>query len=121
MKRAFVYIIFFLPGTAIHAQQNFRGKVVDAVSRQPLENVTVVNVAKPANSTLTDHNGNFILISAGNTPKLLASFVGYKPTTITSGDKTELTIELQPDVINLKDVVILTNGHLSKFSTLSKI
>ncbi len=113
-------VIFLVAG--VTAQNNIRGKVVDAASRQPLENVSIVNAGEPNSSTLTDQYGNFNLQANTNAIKLIASYVGYKALSIAVEEKNkdEIKIELQPDVVNLKDVVILTSGHTSKFSTLSK-
>ena len=121
MKKILLIFFAICGLVKIVASQNIKGKVLDAVSRQPLENVSVVNAVQPDNSALTDQYGGFVLKSENKETKLLISFVGYKPTSITTDGANDLSVELQPDVVNLKDVVILTNGHLAKFSTLSRI
>lgn len=103
--------------TRAHAQTNVQGKVLDAVSRQPLEAVSVADVKEPASKTTTDQNGNFVLRSG---TQLDVSCVGYKAATVTiEKDKTNI-IALQPDIISLKDVKLQSHAA-SKFSTLSKI
>ena len=114
-----ILCIVFLLGTisSLHAQNTIRGKVVDAVSRQPLQSVSVTDVSMPSLKTSTDENGNFILRSAG---KVLVSYIGYKASNFTITKNDENIIALQPDVIRLKDIVLASHAA-SKFSTLSKI
>ena len=99
------------------AQSLIRGRVVDAVSRQPLESVIVVNADAPAIKTSTDQNGNFTLKSG---TQITASYVGYKAEKFNVEKNAENIIALQPDVINLKNIE-LKSGASTKFSTLSKI
>ena len=99
------------------AQSLIRGRVVDAVSRQPLESVIVVNADAPAIKTSTDQNGNFTLQSG---TQITAAYVGYKAEKFNVEKNAENIIALQPDVINLKNIE-LKSGASTKFSTLSKI
>ena len=101
----------------VQAQNIISGKVVDAISRQPLEWVSVADVKKPALRTLTDENGNFALKSDG---AVTLSYIGYKALTTTVTNKEVNIIALQPDVINLKDILLESNAA-TKFSTISKI
>ena len=43
------------------AQNIIKGKVLDAVSRQPLENVSITNADKPSSSILSNQYRRFIL------------------------------------------------------------
>lgn len=103
--------------TRVHAQTNVQGKVVDAVSRQPLEAAMVADVKEPSSKTTTDQNGNFVLRSGS---QLSISYVGYKAAIITIEKDKANIIALQPDIISLKDVQLQSHAA-SKFSTLSKI
>ncbi|MBL0183061.1 MAG: TonB-dependent receptor plug domain-containing protein [Chitinophagaceae bacterium] len=116
--RSIVSLVILLLGSfqATKAQVT-KGKVVDAISRQPLESVSVTNANAPAIKTTTDQNGDFILRS-GN--QLMVSFVGYKAATISVEKQEGNIIALQPDVVSLKDVVLQSNAT-TKFSTLSKV
>jgi outer membrane cobalamin receptor len=99
------------------AQNIFRGKVVDAVSRQPLQAAIVTDVNSPSLISTTDENGNFSIRSAG---QVTVSFIGYKATTFSLTTTGTNIIGLQPDVINLKDIKLESNAA-TKFSTVSKI
>ena len=121
IKCRYISVLFVLFLSAsfcqVQAQNIICGKVVDAISRQPLEWVSVADVKKPALKTLTDENGNFALKSDG---AVTLSYIGYKALTTTVTNKEVNIIALQPDVINLKDILLESNAA-TKFSTISKI
>ena len=108
-------VVGFLPRTL--AQNSIKGKVVDAISRQPLEAVSVTDAATQQIKTTTDQNGNFILQSD---TQIMVSYIGYKAAIITVSNKEVNIIALQPDLISLQAIVLESNVA-TKFSTLSKI
>lgn len=110
-----IYFSYALP------QKTITGKVVDAVSRQPLESAFVSQPGDISAKTLTDQYGNFSLQLAKENNSLMVSYIGYKPVTVTSENTGIIKIALYPDVVNLKDVVVLPNNSSAKFSTLGKI
>ena len=118
---AFACVFFCSLLSTTSAQTIIKGKIVDAVSRQPLENVSITNADKPLSNVLSDQYGNFNLKADGAKASLLVSYIGYKALSVSVSTGNDVKIALQPDVVSLKDVVILTSGHSSKFSTLSKI
>ena len=99
------------------AQNTISGKVVDAISRQPLEAALVTDAKTPALKTTTDGNGSFTIKTNG---EVIVSSIGYKAVSITLANKDANIITLQPDAIRLKDVVLESNAA-NKFSTVSKI
>ncbi|MEO8173325.1 MAG: carboxypeptidase-like regulatory domain-containing protein, partial [Sediminibacterium sp.] len=103
-----------------YAQQTITGKVIDALSRQPIEAATVAVVSKEQGS-VTDQFGNFSIQCADKTGTLTISFIGYKTTTVFIGKADNIRVELQRDVVSLQDVVVSKTGTLSKFNTLTKI
>ncbi len=115
-------LIFLLVTFGAHGQTIIKGKVVDALSRQPLEGASVTEIDHPKNISLTDQYGNFLIkLKNALETNLLISYIGYKAATANPSVKNILKIELQPDRINLKDVVILHRNTFSKFNTLAKI
>jgi len=116
-----VLLSLIIPWQSSYCQNSISGKIVDAGSRQPLEYVTVHDGVVGGKKTSSDQYGNFSFISKDKIELLYFSYVGYKPTVVTTKEKTELIIELQPDILNLKDVVILQNNSPTKFNTLSRI
>ena len=115
-------LIFFTATTSFtYAQNNIKGKVVDAESRQPLENVSITIADTTLSGTLTDQYGNFNIKISKAKPDLLVSYIGYKALNVSTEGKKYFTIEMKPDAVNLKDVVVLGSSGTAKFSTLAKI
>ncbi|HKJ79514.1 MAG TPA: TonB-dependent receptor [Prolixibacteraceae bacterium] len=74
----FIFLIFFIPFTILAQEAALKGRVVDAVSNEPLPFVNVV-VSGTTIGTITDMDGNFVI--NGLEPgfvRVEASFVGYK-------------------------------------------
>ncbi|MEY2918459.1 MAG: hypothetical protein RIS73_2173, partial [Bacteroidota bacterium] len=117
MQKIFMFSIYFFISFNLLSQNIIKGKVVDAVSRQPLAAVLVTDSNSPFVNTTTDQNGNFILKS-GN--QLLISYIGYKAATIIIEKNEGNIIVLEPAVIDLKDIV-LQSKTVSKFGAISKI
>lgn len=113
---------FFCLLQEVNAQQPVRGKVIDAKSRQPLEAASVAVQGDVSAKTLTDQYGNFSLkTNKKNNIELAVSYVGYKTINTSVSDPANIKIELEPAIVDLKDVVVLQNNTAAKFSTLSKI
>lgn len=120
MSRLLLICMFFVNSLPIvHAQVIIRGKVIDASSRQPLESATV-NIAGTASTTFTDQYGNFSIQLANADLALVVSFIGYKASFITITLNKFLKVELSPDQLNLRDVVVLAGNSKATFRTLSK-
>ncbi len=104
-----------------YAQTIVKGKVVDATSRQPLAYASVTDSKNSGSKTLTDEYGNFNLKIFTNQTDLLVSYLGYKALNVPTDSKENIRIELQQEVVNLKDVVVLQSNAVTKFNTLAKI
>jgi outer membrane cobalamin receptor len=112
-----ILIAFLITSIPAIAQFVIKGKVVDAVSRQPLEAVSVSDVNQPLAKTITDPNGNFIIKSG---TQLLISYIGYKTINYSVVSNEQNIIALQKEVLNLKDITLQSNAA-TKFSTVTKI
>lgn len=116
-----ITLSFFSIITVTEAQSLITGKIVDASSRQPLESVNIEEIGNNKSTALTDYYGNFNIRVNNDTATILASYIGYRPISISVAGKKDLRIEMQPDVVNLKDVVITSSNGQQKFSTLAKV
>lgn len=105
-------------GTAF-SQGVVQGKVIDALSRQPLEGATIEQAEK--NKTTTDQYGRFSIRAANESAGITVTYVGYKKATASVEGKTDVLVEMQPDLVNMKDVVVLQSNSFSQFSTLAKV
>ncbi|MEP6713134.1 MAG: TonB-dependent receptor [Ferruginibacter sp.] len=119
--KLYFLIIFSMFFSVAGAQFSIKGKVVDAVSRQPLENVSITIAHATTSGTLTDQYGNFNIKASKTKPDLLVSYIGYQALNVSTEGKNYITIEMKADAVSLKDVVVLSSNNAAKFSTLAKI
>ncbi len=116
---AIILLSFFKSGISFAQQtlnQNIRGKVLDKVTREPLIGVSVIVAGSdPVIGTATDTTGNFLLqhVPVGR-QSLKISCIGYLSKQldnliISSAHELFLEIELDPNTIEVKEVII-TSG-----------
>ncbi len=87
------------------AQNTFSGKVLDKVSGQPLPGVNV-NVQGSTSGASTDFEGKFQLANVKKGDKVVFSFVGYRSETIVFNNQSSMTVSLEEDASQLKEVVV---------------
>ncbi len=127
MKLLYTHIIFFFAATIFlstgdaKAQTIITGKVVDAVSRQPLQGAGIQQLNTKTTSVLTDDYGNFFLTVNNNPSSITVSFIGYKPVILEVKNNAAVKIELQPEAVKLQDVIVLQANRQSNFASLAKI
>jgi TonB-linked SusC/RagA family outer membrane protein len=102
--RKLLFLLLLLPFCAI-AQNKVEGMVVDNVSGQPIPGVNV-RIEGSATGASTGFDGKFQLTNVKPTDVLSISYMGYSTRTITVGSQTSLTIKLQEDSNQLKEVVV---------------
>lgn len=121
MKQVYLsacFLLLMLQGAfAQGLTQTIRGTIVDKESNHPVEGVNVIALRDSTflRGASTDIDGNFRLdsIPVGRI-NIAASFIGYKkvfiPNILTSSSKeTVLTIELESDVAQMKEIEVLGN------------
>ncbi len=111
-------VLFVMTVSLVKAQIIFKGKVIDATSRQPLE---AAAISSNNNIVLTDKTGFFSFISNTNQPIISVSFVGYKLVTQILAEAAINTITLQQNATKLQDVVVFQSATQTKFTSLAKI
>lgn len=119
MKHTLTTLLMMCLLITANAQTFFKGKVLDAVSRQPLE-AAIITINQNT-STLTDRNGFFTFASNTNQPSITVSFIGYQSITMLLSNSSNTIIALQPTTAQLQDVVVLQKGTQTKFTSLAKI
>ncbi|GAA4126566.1 TonB-dependent receptor [Flavobacterium chungbukense] len=87
------------------AQNTLSGTVTDLATGQPIPGVNV-NVQGAPGGTSTDFDGKFQLPNLKNGDKILVSFIGYKTSTIVFNGQKSLTVSLEEDTNQLKEVVV---------------
>lgn len=93
------------------AQKAVTGTVVDAESGEELIGATVMETGT-TNGIITDFDGKFSLSISGDS--LTVTYIGFEAKTVGVGARTDLTIELEPDLEQLEEVVVIGYGEQSK-------
>ncbi len=112
------FIVFTLIHFSVTAQDTpkdikISGKVQSALG-EPLVGVTL-RVKNTAKTTTTDPNGNFSLTAPDNAV-LEVSYVGFKMQEFPVSGRTELQINLDPEVNTMNDVVVVGYSSQKKAS-----
>ncbi|MBV9987383.1 MAG: TonB-dependent receptor [Chitinophagaceae bacterium] len=116
--RSFATLISTLLFSCVFGQAPVRGKLIDAVNRQPIESATILSVDSIALG-VTDQQGYFLIPAVQKTIRIVSA--GYAPLLINISPETELKIALQPAAIRLQDVLVLQKRQFSTFQSLTKI
>lgn len=106
-------------GQQVRAQHLFKGRVIDSITRQPIEYATVTVDSK---SISTNKNGEFRIVLNTDTSWITISCIGCK--TKVMGCKTTgkpMTISLSRGKIDLKEVVITPELSSASFHNLSTL
>ena len=101
------------------AQHIFKGKVIDSITREPLDYACVYNGGK---CHCTDKDGHFQFSLSSDTTKLTITYIGYttKIVPVKSSGKL-LVINLARGPIDLKEVIISPSLIANAFHTLSTL
>ncbi|HEX8279019.1 MAG TPA: DUF5686 family protein, partial [Segetibacter sp.] len=90
------------------AQTIINGSVRDAVTKEPLQSVSIY--FKGGKGVTTNANGFFTLTTINDKlNKVMISYVGYKPQVITVEPNKEQTVEVNLLVAETKEVIVKTN------------
>lgn len=119
LKLTLLSCIIFLTGQTLMAQHILKGKVIDNVTHEPIEAVSVYAGGK---SVVTDASGNFQFAIAMDTATLTVYHIGYqKKTTLVTNVKDRIVIGLDRGAINLNEVKITPHLSANPFYTLSAL
>jgi hypothetical protein len=105
----FLLILVFNASISFSNAQNTKvsGKVVDAISREPLPFINVVFKGTTAGTT-TDFDGNYTVSTDKPSDSLIFTYIGYDrlAVKIKRGETQQLNIGLNASTVALKEVVI---------------
>ncbi|MDD5149937.1 MAG: SusC/RagA family TonB-linked outer membrane protein [Flavobacterium sp.] len=99
-----LFLLLLLPFCVL-GQNTFSGKVLDKASGQPIPGVNV-NIQGGTNGTSTDFDGNFQLANVKKGNSVIFSFIGYKSEVIVFNNQKTITVSLEEDANQLKEVVV---------------
>jgi TonB-linked SusC/RagA family outer membrane protein len=99
-----LFLVLLLPFCAM-AQNKVDGIVLDNVSGQPIPGVNV-KIEGSGSGTSTGFDGKFQLTNVKPTDMLNVSYMGYKTKRIVAGSQNTITVKLEEDSSQLKEVVV---------------
>src|SRR5579871_4310430 len=105
------------------AQDQIKGKVIDKITKEPLE-FAVINDGEINKNILTDNKGNFVLKDrTADSAFITVSFIGYviRHVKIFPESPFPIIIEMEKGVLEMKEVIVNSNAASNTFHTLSNI
>jgi|WetSurMetagenome_2_1015567.scaffolds.fasta_scaffold17520_2 TonB-dependent starch-binding outer membrane protein SusC len=116
IKKRIPMILLFLCGLSysqmMHAQKSISGSVTD---NQGLPIIGVnIHIVGTTQGTMTDVDGKFKLMVPSDSTKLQFTFVGYLSETIKVDNKTQISIVLEEDLVNISEIVVVGYGSMRK-------
>jgi hypothetical protein len=118
-------LVFIAEKAQAQTTQTLRGKIVDAVSNQPLIGVNVIVASSGVNiiGSTTDVEGNYRIVNVPvGRQTLQITYVGYESQTIpnvvvSAGKEVVLNLALTESISQLNEVVITANSKEDKTAT----
>ena len=98
---------------ATNQQMELSGTVSDGVTGEPLIGVSV-SIKGTYTGTITGATGEFSLFAPDSGIVLVFSYIGYVSEEIKVGNQTKFNILLEPDLVNLDEVVVIGYGVQKK-------
>ncbi|MEX2574716.1 MAG: TonB-dependent receptor [Balneolaceae bacterium] len=96
-------------GTDELYQEIIRGQITDAYTGEPLPGVNVV-IENTTTGVSTDLDGNFELTVSDLQQSLEVSYIGYVSQTIPIDGRTEINIQIQPEITGMDELVVVGYG-----------
>jgi len=118
-KLLLVLLLPILPVALAHGAVKVKGKVLDKITREPIESAVIMNGQSGA-IDVTDKNGNFILSNV-NGDSLFITDLGYQSQFVKIDSGKALVIEMEKGAITLKDVTITNNALFKTYSSLTAL
>ncbi len=122
--RGFLLLLFLFIASITNAQVTIHGRVIDRVTREPLEMAILTDV-KTKQNVLTDQAGRFSLRGIALPAELEVSIIGFtaQKISVNAENAVSLTISLDKGVLSLKEVTVTNSAAtgIGAFHTLSKL
>ncbi|MBV4191390.1 TonB-dependent receptor [Bacteroides fragilis] len=110
-------ILLCMCGIHVQAQQlEIKGLVTSSEDKQPLIGATVAVKGVPGRGVVTDMDGRYTLKIEPSDKILVISYIGMKSSEVKVPKNGVLNVVLQPESLNLDEVVVTGYGNFSKSS-----
>ncbi|HET6557836.1 MAG TPA: TonB-dependent receptor plug domain-containing protein, partial [Prolixibacteraceae bacterium] len=111
MKNLFLLVIVLYCSLAtVYAQRTITGTVLESKTPDAVLPGVTVQVVGTTRGTITDGDGKYAIQVRPGDKELTFCSLGMKCKTITIGDKTEIDVVLEPDVVAIDEVVVSALG-----------
>ena len=110
--RSFILAICALLSFSITAQIPIKGVVTDATSGEPLIGATIT-VDDSSSGTITDLNGDYVIMTDSTSQFLNISYIGFKSIDIEIDNQTQINVALESGAL-LDEVVVVGYGEQSR-------
>ncbi|MCG8320264.1 MAG: SusC/RagA family TonB-linked outer membrane protein [Cytophagales bacterium] len=120
MKKVYPLVLFILVFTGLSAQNRTVGGTVQSETNEGLPGVNVL-AKGTTNGTITDVNGNFKIEMAPDETVLVFSYVGYLTEELDVTLQSNVTVQLQPDLETLQEVVVIGYGTQQKINVTGSV
>lgn len=104
LYKKLLFLLLFLP-LGVFAQGKLEGTVLDSKTNMSIPGVNIV-VDGATMGTQTDFDGKFILQGLKKGNKIIFTYMGYKEQVITYDNQSQVTVNLEENANELKEVVI---------------
>jgi TonB-linked SusC/RagA family outer membrane protein len=111
-KKSLWLVMVLCTSLVTYGQSKISGQVADQ-SGAGIPGASVL-IEGTSQGTITDFDGNFSLSVPTSAEKLVISFVGYEPQTVSINGKTSFSITLSEDTKALEEVVVIGYGTQKK-------
>ena len=124
MKQFYISMLLALTPFLTYSQNTLSGKIIDAESSEPLDQVSVY-IPQLENGAVTDENGNYTLKNLPEgTYKLVISYIGFE-TYSTSLEinlgSNKFDYQMTPSAIEMDEVVLSTPFHKLQRENVMKV
>lgn len=109
-KQLLMFIVLYCSFANAYAQQTISGTVRESKNPDAVLPGVTVQVVGTARGTITDFNGKYTIQVRQGDKELTFCSVGMKCKTIPIGNKTEIDVVLEQDVVALDEVVVSALG-----------
>lgn len=112
--------LFFLISTTVVAQERTVSGIVTEASGGTMPGVNVV-LKGTTQGTSTDVSGRFNILIKSSEDVLVFSFIGYESKEVPVGSNTEISVQMEPDIKTLNEIVVIGYGTQNKSSVTGAI
>lgn len=120
MKKVYPLVLFILVSTGLSAQNRTVSGTVKSETNEGLPGVNVL-AKGTTNGTITDVNGNFKIEMVPDETVLVFSYAGYLTEELDVTLQSNVTVQLQPDLETLQEVVVIGYGTQQKINVTGSV